>query len=212
MDKIKLSAHYRVGLEEKGRKTMQSLDLEAEAGECIYLYGNTGRRQAHFQLLAGQRRPEDGNVTLGQRQFYTQSGLVSYRRDHIGVLPQNGGLLPEIPMLEQITLPMKLAGWPKEHRGERLRELTGDSLPLHDLYNRPGRCSQRKQAIAAIIRAVVMKPQVLLVNGFLDEFEALDAQVLWDTLETLRPPHSVLLYFSGAPAPDFLPWTQKRML
>ncbi len=212
MEKIKLTAHYRVGLEEKERKTMQHLDLEAEAGECIYLYGNAARRQAHFEVLAGQRRPEKGEVTLGQRQFYAQSGLASYRRGHIGIVPQNGGLLPELSMLEQITLPMKLAGWPKGQMTERLKELTGENLPLHDLYNRPGRCSQRKQAIAAILRAVVMAPQVLLVNGFLDDFEALDADMLWNTLQSLRRKDSVLIYLSGAPAPDVIPWAQKRML
>ena len=212
MEDNKLIAFYGAGLEEKGKKTIQSLALKAVPGESIFLYGNAGRRQVHFEVLAGQRQPDSGDIILNGDSIYECLDIPSLRREKIGIIPRNGGLIPEITMLEQIVLPMKLSGWPMERITERVKEITGGHLPLHDLYNKPVRCSQRKQAIAAILRALVMEPKVLMINGYLDDFEELDSEILWNIISRYRSPENILVYFSGAPASDQIAWTQQIKL
>ena len=90
-----------------------------------------------------------------------------------------------------------------------VRSLTSELLPPYDLYNTQGKCSGRKQAHAAILRAVICKPKVLAFNGFLDDLPDLDTDTLWRTLRKLRPEGSVLIYLSGAPAPKQVQWTRE---
>lgn len=209
-----LHASYSVSMDEMGRRSIQSLTLTVNAGENVYLYGRPSHCQIHFHILSALRKPDFGSVILQSQDVYAipEHLLPAFRRDHIGIIPQGGGLIPELPMMPQVVLPMRLAGFDSEAILSRLQELISDRMQLHSLYNPPGKCNPRKQAYAAIFRAVIRNPRIILVNGFLDDFNELDADVLWDTLLTLRPEGSVLIYLSGAPAPEQVAWTQKLKL
>lgn len=209
-----LHTTYSAYLEEMGRRTEQSLNFTACAGENVYLYGNPGRRQLHFDILCGLRKPDFGSVYFPPQPLYALPKRMApaFRRDNIGAIPYGGGLIPELPMLPQVILPLKLAGLEREAILARLQELISDRIPLHSLYTPPSRSNPRKQAYASIFRAVIRKPKVIVVNGFLDIFEELDADLLWEALLSLRPKESVLIYLSGAPAPEQVAWTQQLKL
>lgn len=209
-----LHACYTASLEERGRKTMQSLSLTACPGENLYFYGAERRCQLHFEVLCGLRKPDHGTVAADGQDLYSlpAQAAAAVRRDRIGAIPRDGGLIAELPMVTQVVLPMKLAGYDRDAMLSRLQELVSDKMPLHSLYNPPSRSAPRKQAYAAIFRAVLQKPKVIVINGFLDGFEELDADALWETLLSFRPKDSVLLYLSGAPAPERIHWTQKWKL
>ena len=59
-----------------------------------------------------------------------------------------------------------------------------------------------------MIRAVIRKPQVIVLNGFLDDLPDIDRDALWQAFHAIRPKDSVLIYLSGAPAPEQVNWTQ----
>lgn len=112
-------------------------------------------------------------------------------------------------MIDQIAFPMQTAGIGNGEILKAVKALTSELLPLDSLYNTPGRCTARKQAHAAILRAVICKPKVLVFNGFLDDLPDLDTDTLWHVLWELRPENSVLIYLSGAPEPRQIRWTQE---
>lgn len=207
-------ASYTTGLEVRGRKTILELELTANCGENIYLYGSPKRRQIHFEILCMMRQPDQGFVSLPPEEPYsmTDTEAAAFRRDNLGALPENGGLIPELPMLPQVALPMRLAGESDGAIAARIQELCGDRMPLHSLYDLPTRCNPRRQAYAAIFRALIRKPRLLVINGFLDEWDELDADLLWDALLSIKPKECTLLYLSGAPAPVKVQWNQKRKL
>lgn len=209
-----LHTSYSYYMEEKGRKTLRSLELSASAGEAVYLYGNPKRCLRNFQILCGLRKPDLGNVCFRCQDIYAlpKHKEIPFRRDHIGAIPKGGGLIPEVPMLSQVILPMKLTGADWETIRHRVETLISDRMPLHSLYNLPGQCNTRKQAYAAIFRSVIRSPEVLILDGFLDDYEELDADLLWETLLSLRPKGSVLIYLSSAPAPEYVTWTQQLKL
>ena len=138
----------------------------------------------------------------------TAHEAAAFRRDTIGAVLQDLGLIPELRMIDQIALPMKLAGMDDETIISEIRKLTSELMPLHNLFNVPGKCNARKQAHAAMIRAVIRKPQVILLNGFLDDLPDIDRDALWEAFHAIRPKDSVLIYLSGAPAPEQVNWTQ----
>lgn len=212
MEKL-LNANYIADLKSMGRKD-KLLSLVGKAGDNIFMNGAPRRRETHFEVLCGLRRPDVGGVEICGRNPYemTAGEAAAFRRDTIGAVPQDLGWIPELRMIDQIALPMKLAGMDGEGILSELRKRTSERMPLHDLFNLPGKCNARKQAHAAMIRAVIRKPQLIVLNGFLDDLPDIDQDALWQAFHTIRPKDSVLIYLSGAPAPEQVNWTQMRIV
>lgn len=204
-----LNANYIADLKSIGRKD-KLLSIVGKAGDNLFVGGSPKRCETHFEVLCGLRRPDVGEVKICGRNPYemTAHEAAAFRRDTIGAVPQDLGLIPELRMIDQIALPMKLAGMDDESIISEIRKLTSELIPLHNLFNVPGKCNARKQAHAAIIRAVIRKPQVIVLNGFLDDLPDIDRDALWEAFHTIRPKDSVLIYLSGAPAPELVNWTQ----
>lgn len=205
-----LSANYIADLKRIGRKD-KMLSIIGKAGDNIFVGGSAKRCETHFEVLCGLRRPDVGQVKLCGINPYelTAEEAATFRRDTIGAVPQNLGLIPELRMIDQIALPMKLAGMDDESIISEIRKLTSELMPLHNLFNIPGKCNTRKQAHAAMIRAVIRNPQIIVFHGFLDDVSDIDRDALWQVFHTMRPQNSILIYLSGAPAPEQVNWTQQ---
>ena len=209
MDEL-INANYTADLKSIGRRD-KLLSITAKAGDNIFINGSPKRCETHFEVLCGLRRPDVGEVKLCCKNPYemTAKEAAAFRRDNIGAVPQDLGLIPELRMIDQIALPMKLAGVDDETIIVEIRKLTSELMPLHNLFNTPGKCTVRKQAHAAMIRAVIRNPKVIILNGFLDDVADIDRDALWQAFHTIRPQNSVLIYLSGAPAPEQVQWTQQ---
>ena len=205
-----LSANYIADLKSIGRKD-KMLSIVGKAGDNIFVGGSAKRCETHFEVLCGLRRPDVGEVNLCGVNPYemTAAEAATFRRDNIGAVPHDLGLIPELRMIDQIALPMKLAGIDDETIITEIRKRTSELMPLHNLLNTPGKCNARKQAHAAMIRAVIRNPQIIVFNGFLDDVSDIDRDALWQAFHTIRPKNSVLIYLSGAPAPEAVNWTQQ---
>ena len=200
-----LSANYIADLKSIGRKD-KLLSIVGNAGDNIFINGSPKRCETHFEVLCGLRRPDVGEIKICGQNPYEMNAkeAAAFRRDTIGAVPQDLGLIPELRMIDQIALPMKLAGMDDDSIISEIRKLTSELMPLHN----PGKCNARKQAHAAMIRAVIRKPQVIVLNGFLDDLPDIDRDALWQAFHAIRPKDSVLIYLSGAPAPEQVNWTQ----
>lgn len=205
-----IEANYIADLKNAGGQD-KLLTFTGNAGDRIYIGSSPKRCQTHFEVLCGLRKPDVGEVKLAGTDPYAlfpREG-AAFRRDTVGAIPLGGGLIPELRMIDQIAMPMQLAGYENSVILEKIRSLTSELLPLHSLYNTPGRCTVRKQAHAAILRAIINKPKVLVLNSFLDDMTDLDTGVLWQVLLGLCPENCVLVYLSGAPAPEQISWTRE---
>lgn len=209
MDEL-INANYIADLKSIGRKD-KLLSIVSKAGDNIFVGGSPKRCETHFDVLCGLRRPDLGEVKLCGKNPYemTAQEAAAFRRDTIGAVPQDLGLIPELRMIDQIALPMTLAGVDDEIIISEIRKLTSELMPLHNLFNIPVKCNTRKQAHAAMIRAVIRNPQIIVFHGFLDDVSDIDRDALWQAFHTIRPQNSVLVYLSGAPAPGQVQWTQQ---
>ena len=205
-----INAHYIADLQSIGDED-KMLSFVGNAGDNIFINASAKRCETHFEVLCGLRRPDFGEIKLCSKNSYemTAKEAAAFRRDTIGAVPQDLGLIPELRMIDQIAMPMKLAGIDDEAIIAEICRLTSELMPMHNLFNVPGKCNTRKQTHAAMIRAVIRNPQIIVFNGFLDDVSDIDRDALWQAFHTIRPHNSVLIYLSGASAPEQVNWTQQ---
>lgn len=183
--------------------------LGIHAGDRCYVQASEEGCNALFEMLTGLRKPDEGSVTLLGQNLYTLSETerTAFRRDHIGAIPRNGSFFPELSLLEQIRLPMVLAGLSNDEMRDRIRKNAFDYLPLHTLYNPAKRCTLRTLALASLLRACVMEPRILILNGSFEHLSGKDAELVWQEINTILTEDLAFLYLGSAPAPAYLDWT-----
>lgn len=183
--------------------------LVLDPGQRCYVQGSERTCNALFEMLTGLRIPDEGSVTiLGQNIYSMDEGeRAAFRRDRIGAVPKGGGFLPELTLLEQVRLPMVLAGLPQEEIRSNIRKNVFDYLPLHDLYNPAKRCSPRTLALATLLRASVMNPPILFLNASFEHLNGKDAELVWKEVKTILTEDLTFLHLGSAPAPAYIEWT-----
>ncbi len=149
-------------------------------GQFTAIMGPSGSgKSTLMHCLAGLDRVTSGRVLLGDTDLSTldQKALTSLRRDRIGFVFQAFNLLPTLSALENITLPLALAG--RRPDKEWLNRVI-DAVALRDrLDHKPAQLSGGQQQRAAIARALVTEPDIIFADeptGNLDS--AAGAQVL----------------------------------
>lgn len=205
-----LNVNCIVTVMQKGRLSKLPVVLTAYSGDLVYIQSTRQRCDAMFETLCGLQRPEQGRVMIQNTDIYTlfSEEAAAFRRDRIGGIPYGGGLIPELRMIDQIALPLKLTGMENGRIVEKIRKMTNHLLPVHSLFNLPSRVTERKRAHAAIIRSLICNPGLIIMNGFLDDYDEIDADALWQVFRELRPDDSTLLYLSSNPAPEQIVWTK----
>lgn len=183
--------------------------LVLDPGQRCYVQGSERTCNALFEMLTGLRIPDEGSVTiLGQNIYSMDEGeRAAFRRDRIGAVPKGGGFLPELTLLEQVRLPMVLAGLPQEEIRSNIRKNVFDYLPLHDLYNPAKRCSPRTLALAPLLRASVVNPPILFLNASFEYLNGKDAELVWKEVKTILTEDLTFLHLGSAPAPEYIDWT-----
>src|SRR6266436_3990177 len=154
-------------------RVLRGLDLEVEAGEFVCVVGASGcGKSTMLHLLGTLDRPDKGEIHLEGERI---DNLPSQNRDRLrnqtfGFIFQFYHLLPELNTLENVLVPHMIAhslwSWIGQrrtlrHRGEELLERVGLS---HRLRHRPRELSGGEMQRAAIARALVNRPRILLAD------------------------------------------------
>ena len=146
---------------------LQDVSLDIGQGEIVAVTGPSGcGKSTLLHCLAGILRPDRGSVYLQQRELTTESEAARsrLRRTVFGVLFQFGQVVPELTVIENVTLPLQLGGTRYRERGRRAERLL-DRLGIGDLGGkRPGEMSGGQQQRVALARALVTEPQVLFAD------------------------------------------------
>jgi putative ABC transport system ATP-binding protein len=161
----RLSRRYVMG--ETVLSALDGVTLTFEAGEIAAIVGRSGSgKSTLLQLLGGLDRPTSGEVYVRGKRLAESSEdeLALYRRQEVGFIFQFFNLVPTLTALQNVELPLVLAGAPKKERRLRAAELlerTGLG-PRRD--HRPSQLSGGEQQRVAIARALVHDPPLLLAD------------------------------------------------
>ena len=165
---------------------LRGVDFQLEQGEWVSLAGPSGSgKSTLLHVIGGLDQPTAGKVTVDDTEVtaLSEAQLSDLRLHKIGFVFQAYNLIPVLSALENVEFIMQLQGVAGAERRRRALEAL-DSLGLADLADRrPGEMSGGQQQRAAIARAIVTNPVLLLA----DEPSAnLDTATTVELLDLLR--------------------------
>lgn len=154
---------------------VKETSLTLEPGTVTVILGRSGSgKSTLLNMLAGLLQPTTGSVLLDDTDLYAlgDDALSQLRNRRIGVVPQVQSLLGSLTVLENVKLPCLLFGKPSEETDARAEQLLGQ-MGIEQLANElPAALSGGEMRRAAIARAMMQKPAVVLADeptGDLDD-------------------------------------------
>jgi len=170
---------------------LQGLDLLVRAGEMMALVGPSGSgKSTLMNILGGLDFPTAGRVRVGDYNLLemTRRDQVRYRRHMVGFVWQQTArnLLPYLTAIENVELPMALAGFPARERRARAAELL-ERVELADrMKHRPDRLSGGEQQRVAIAVGMANRPALLLADEPTGEVDNVSAEAIFHALRGLK--------------------------
>ena len=143
------------------------ISLDLSAGQLLVIRGRSGSgKTTLLNLLGALDRPTSGTVTLGTLDLTatSEADLVDIRRERLGFVFQNFGLIPALSAAENIELPLRLAGMDATARADRVAELLEAVGLTKHARQRPAELSGGQQQRVGIARAIAREPEILLAD------------------------------------------------
>ena len=162
---------------------LDGVDLDVDAGEHLALVGRSGSgKSTLLHLAGGLDQPDAGTVTFGGRDLSTMSvgDRAELRRKEIGFIFQFFHLIPTLTVAENVELPLLLDGArSSDGHVDALLERLGIG---HRAVHLPAELSGGEMQRAAIARALVAKPRLLLADEPTGNLDTATGAVILDVL------------------------------
>jgi putative ABC transport system ATP-binding protein len=172
------------GLGDAEVRAIDGIDVEFTAGVFTAIMGPSGSgKSTLMQCMAGLDRLTSGETWIGDVELtgLSEKQLTMVRRDRVGFIFQSFNLVPTLTALENIRLPLDIAG--RDPEGEWMDEIV-DALNLRErLKHRPSELSGGQQQRVAAARALVSRPDIVFAD---EPTGQLDSQSSAELLSFMR--------------------------
>lgn len=170
-------------------EVLKGIDLTIEDGEVVAIVGPSGAgKTTLLQLLGTLDSPDKGHVYYDNTDIYTlrDRQLAAFRCKNIGFVFQFHQLLPEFNVLENVAMPALIAGVRRSDAFGRARKLV-DYMGLGQrIDHRPSQLSGGERQRAAVARALVNNPSVVLADEPSGSLDSVNRQELHRLFFDLR--------------------------
>jgi len=169
---------------------LRGVDFAMNQGEAVGLVGPSGSgKTSLLMLLAGLERATSGSVTIDGTDITNlgEDALARFRRRQIGIVFQAFHLIPTMTALENVAVPMELAG--DRDAMDRAREALVSVGLGHRLTHLPGQLSGGEQQRTALARAYAPRPRLLLADEPTGNLDQATGQMVIELMFELRRAH-----------------------
>lgn len=167
----------------------ENLSFEVAQGEMLAIVGSSGAgKSTLLHILGAVDKPSKGDVYCAQFRLNSLSddAAANFRNKEIGFVWQFHYLLPEFTALENVAMPLLMRGTPKaeaETEARRWLEEVGLGQRTH---HRAGELSGGEQQRAALARALITRPKILLADEPTGDLDSRTAEVVFDLISRLH--------------------------
>lgn len=181
---------------------LKGISLDIKAGETVGIVGPSGSgKSSLMSLMTGLEQPTSGEVVVSKLNMGNcdEDRLALHRRDHIGIVMQAFHLIPTMTALENVAVPLELAG-NKEAFERALSELKLVGLD-HRLDHYPAQLSGGEQQRVALARAIAPTPDLLFGDEPTGNLDSNTGQAIIDLIFDLQKSRgSTLILVTHDPA------------
>ncbi len=166
---------------------LRGIDLDIAAGEAVGLVGPSGSgKTSLLMVLAGLERASAGSVRVAGQELTRlgEDALATLRREHIGIVFQAFHLIPAMTALENVAVPLELAG-ARDAMARAAGSLHAVGLGER-LGHLPGQLSGGEQQRVALARALAPQPRLLLADEPTGNLDGATGAAVMDLLFALR--------------------------
>jgi lipoprotein-releasing system ATP-binding protein len=148
-------------------EVLRGLELDIDQGQMLAIVGASGvGKSTLLHVIGGLDALDGGSVRIGDAAIdqMDDEARVKFRNQHVGFVFQFHHLLPEFTAVENVAMPLFIAGRPAAEARTRAEELLRRVGLAHRFDHRPGALSGGEQQRVAVARALVCRPSVLLAD------------------------------------------------
>ena len=161
----KIRKEYKTG--DLVQTALNDVSLNLRDSEFVAILGPSGSgKTTLLNILAALDRPTSGEILLNGKSLskISQNKLAAFRRDNLGFVFQEFNLLDTFSIQDNIYLPLVLAGVPYEEMERRLKPIAETLDISHILKKFPYEVSGGQKQRAAVARALITEPQIILAD------------------------------------------------
>jgi len=177
-------------------RVLDGVDLQVARGEMVAVVGASGAgKSTLLQVLGALERCTAGEVVLDGRAVSTvpDEALAGLRNRSVGFVFQFHHLLREFTALENVMMPLRIAGEPSGKARARAQELLARVGLAARMHHRPGELSGGEQQRTAVARALAAAPPLVLADEPSGNLDHANAELLHDLFAALAAEMGVAL-------------------
>src|SRR3984957_19742898 len=183
----RVSRQYAMG--EALVHAVDDVSIAVKTGEFVALLGSSGSgKSTLLNLLAGLDRPTSGAIYAHEQNLAEMSSqeLAHHRSHTVGMVFQAFNLLPRMTLEENVELPLRLAEVDRAARPARVREAVERVSLAARLSHRPSELSGGEQQRAALARALVNRPTILLADEPTGNLDSVTGDAIMHLLQEIN--------------------------
>ena len=177
-----------------GREILHSLSFTVKSGEFLSITGESGSgKSTLLGIMGGVLRPDKGSVTVGGTDIakLSEKELAKMRRTRLGFVYQFFNLIPTMTVRDNILLPLILDGKKVSDYQSKMEELVAFTHLSQVLNAYPDTLSGGEQQRAAILRALIHDPELILLDEPTGNLDSENADAVMRLLADLNEKYGV---------------------
>ncbi len=183
-----VSKSYYLGEEEV--KAVRNISLEIKGKEYISILGSSGSGKSTLMYLIGLlEHPSSGKILLEKKDVsrFSDEKLSAIRNSHVGFVFQSFNLINKFTVLENVLLPTRYVKTKIDFNPQKRADELLKRLGIHERRDFfPNKISGGEQQRVAIVRALMMKPKIILADEPTGNLDSKTGDEILDVLEDLN--------------------------